>query len=52
MLNGYDLFVEKEFVAWLRLYRPHYLPSDILYDEEYHPSGSESVRDETKLPIF
>ena len=48
--NGYDLFVEKDFVAWLRLYHPHYLPSDIWHDEEHHPSGSESVRDENELP--
>ena len=47
--NGYNLFVEKDFVAWLWLYHPHYLPSDILHDEEHHPSGSESVRDENEL---
>ena len=46
----YDLFVEKDFVAWLRLYHPHYLPSDIWHDEEHHQSGSESVRDENELP--
>ena len=48
-MYSYDLFVEKVFVAWLRLYHPHYLPSDISYDEENHPSGSESVRVENEL---
>ena len=40
------------FVVWLRLHHhPHYLPSDVLYDEKHHPSGSESVRDENE-PLF
>ena len=53
--NGYDVFVENDFVAWLRLYHPHYLPSDILYADEHHPSssvsGSESVSDDNELPL-
>ena len=43
--NGYDLFVENDFVAWLQLYHPHYLPSvpsDFLYADEHHPSSSVS----------
>ena len=53
--NGYDVFVENDSVAWLRLYHPHYLPSDISYADEHHPSssvsGSESVSDDNELPL-
>ena len=27
--NNYDIFIDQDFVAWLRLYHPHYLPRDL-----------------------
>ena len=35
--NDYDIFIDEDFVAWLRLYHPHYLPSDLVTTSTDNP---------------
>ena len=35
--NGYDVFIDDDFVSWLKFYHPHYLLSDLSVTENASP---------------